>query len=263
MDSIIKKINDSYNNNMQIIIDNREHNIINIFNQFNFTLFSTSNLDCGDIHFISNNNIIFIIERKTIDDLAKSIKDGRLREQKIRLNKYNSNIILYLIEGSISHFYDFNNYKISGIPYSTIIGSQTNILVRDKMNIYRTNYIQESVYFILNLFHKFQIYPNQLPLFNNYDYVDIIQFKKKNNINPYNCFIFQLSQIPGCSINIAKQIAEQTKNMFNLCNLYASFDNISDKQNLLSDISYKTSNNKYRKIGPKLSAKIYNYLTNH
>ena len=265
MNSIIKKINDSYNNNnnnFNIIIDNREHHIINIFNQYNFTHFSTSNLDCGDIQFISNNKIIFIIERKTIDDLAKSIKDGRLREQKIRLNKYNSHIILYLIEGTISHINDFNHYKISGLPYSTIISSQTNILVRDKMNIYRTSYILESVYFILSLFYKFLLYPNELPLFNNYDYVDIIQFKKKNNINPYNCFVFQLSQIPGCSVNIAKQIANKTKNMINLCNLYSNFDNISDKENLLSDIYYNISNNKSRRIGPKLSSKIYHYLTN-
>ncbi len=44
-----------------------------------------------------------MIERKTVDDLMASIKDGRHREQKIRLLKKQKDSvhIYYLIEGSL------------------------------------------------------------------------------------------------------------------------------------------------------------------
>jgi len=46
---------------------------------------------------------IYIIERKSISDLAASIVDGRFREQKSRLaESLNSESVVYLIEGSNS-----------------------------------------------------------------------------------------------------------------------------------------------------------------
>jgi len=45
------------------------------------------NLDIGDI-IIYNGSYKLIIERKTINDLVSSIKDGRYREQKMRLLSY-------------------------------------------------------------------------------------------------------------------------------------------------------------------------------
>jgi len=263
MESIIKKIsNFESTNKIEMIVDSREQKIIDILKDHNFSSFTSTNIHSGDIQFLINNTIIFIIERKTIDDLVFSIKDGRFREQKIRLNKYDNRIILYLIEGLIEYrkFQNISKTKICGLPLSTIIGAQTNILVRDKMNIYRTNYIEESVYFILNLYHKFQLYGLEESFLNKCEYVDIIQSKKKDNINPLNCFIIQLSQIPGCSINMAKQIAEESNSMYHLCLAYYCLDTDKEKEKLLENIKYNTSNNKSRKIGSKMSSKIYNYL---
>lgn len=44
----------------------------------------------------------FIIERKTADDLAASIMDGRYEEQKFRLKNCGINNVIYLIEGTPS-----------------------------------------------------------------------------------------------------------------------------------------------------------------
>ena len=46
---------------------------------------------------------LVIIERKTVADLAASIKDGRYREQSARLTSYSldNHRIVYLIEGSL------------------------------------------------------------------------------------------------------------------------------------------------------------------
>jgi crossover junction endonuclease MUS81 len=44
----------------------------------------------------------FIVERKTSDDLAASIRDGRYDEQKYRLKNCGINNVIYLIEGKPS-----------------------------------------------------------------------------------------------------------------------------------------------------------------
>ena len=109
------------------------------------------NLDIGDFQYIVDNKLKIIIERKTIKDLCDSIKDGRLREQKVRLNAHqclNKNII-YLIEGKINSK-DFSK-KINGIPITTIYGSMVNILVRDNMLIYRTGNLEETIFYILDI----------------------------------------------------------------------------------------------------------------
>ncbi len=68
-----------------IIIDNREHHLINLLEDNEITI-EKKNLDLGDIIIIKENYKI-LIERKTISDLCSSIKDGRYKEQKIRFNK--------------------------------------------------------------------------------------------------------------------------------------------------------------------------------
>ena len=60
------------------------------------------NLTLGDVILKYENNIILLIERKTTEDLAASIRDGRHKEQKYRL--MNSNIklknIIFLEKGN-------------------------------------------------------------------------------------------------------------------------------------------------------------------
>ena len=97
---------------MLIKIDNREQELIAEIQQV-LSLFDTKEihikvemLPLGDI-IISDDedNDLIIIERKSINDLIASIKDGRYEEQSYRLNGlelHNHNII-YLIEGNIHH----------------------------------------------------------------------------------------------------------------------------------------------------------------
>ena len=71
---------------MEIIIDQREPSKLKqYFLSTSYTV-HLQNLQLGDI-IIKTPELELIIERKTIDDLASSIRDGRLREQKIRLIK--------------------------------------------------------------------------------------------------------------------------------------------------------------------------------
>ena len=74
-----------------IKIDNREKKILDILdNSDNKLSYVKENLDLGDIQFISQetNDILILIERKTLSDLSSSIKDGRYKEQKNRIMSY-------------------------------------------------------------------------------------------------------------------------------------------------------------------------------
>ena len=69
-----------------LIIDNREKHLIELLKKrYPELVFSIQQLDIGDIHVLYKGILVVVIERKTIADLIASIKDGRYREQKLRL----------------------------------------------------------------------------------------------------------------------------------------------------------------------------------
>jgi ERCC4-type nuclease len=81
---------------MELIIDNRERDILNILSDF-----KTANLDHGDIMITHNSQVFAIFERKTLSDLAASIKDGRYHNQKKSLlESYDANKLYYIISSN-------------------------------------------------------------------------------------------------------------------------------------------------------------------
>ena len=76
--------------NLEIIIDNRETSLYNNMIERDLDKFekkitiTKKQLEIGDIHLVFNDNI-YVYERKTMNDLMSSIKDGRYKEQKLRL----------------------------------------------------------------------------------------------------------------------------------------------------------------------------------
>ena len=97
---------------MTIKVDIREKDLYTLIS--NKTKAEYENLTLGDI-VISVKNELVIIERKTLKDLAASIKDGRYREQSFRLNEcgcHNHNIIYKYYIHSIRVFWCNNFYNI-------------------------------------------------------------------------------------------------------------------------------------------------------
>ena len=78
--------------------------------------------------------------------------------------------------------------------------------------------------------------------------------------------IVQLSQIPGISVNMGKVIIDEYGSIYNLCKKYAEYENNENCNeicgSILKDLTMTLTNSKLRKIGPKASIKIYNYLCN-
>jgi hypothetical protein len=78
--------------------------------------------------------------------------------------------------------------------------------------------------------------------------------KKSDNITPNVSFINMLSQIPGCSTKMAKEISLIYSSMSILINEFLKIDK---PEQLLKDIKLEN-----RKIGPVLSKRIYYFLFN-
>ena len=273
-----------------IIIDNREKQLKTYFSEYENSekyTFLYENLELGDIIIKKNDEIILVIERKTIDDLYSSIQDGRYKEQKIRLtNIFSKNQLLYLLEGNIRTLKTkyFKNYN------SIVSGALINTIYRDNIRVLRSINIEETIDFILLLSKKIN---KNLDFFVNINdnsnesnnindnsnesnnesnnksnnksnkYENTIKLKKKDNMNPKICSILQLSQIPGVSTNIANIIIEKYESIYKLVKSYSKIEEESNRKKMLQNIEFGIKNNKIRKIGPVISEKIHTYLVNN
>ena len=79
----------------------------------------------------------FIVERKTADDLAASIMDGRYEEQKYRLKVCGINNVIYLVEGSPGQH--------CKIPESVLKKACIHTQIFHNFNLMRLSTIQESL----------------------------------------------------------------------------------------------------------------------
>ena len=242
-----------------ITIDNRE---IKIFSEIisrdldkykNKIIIQKEQLDIGDIH-IKFNDIIYIYERKTVNDLLASIKDGRYKEQKTRLlTSLSSQVnINYIIEGdtitSLNH----------SINQKTLTSIYLNSIYRDKINVFFTLNICETVTFLLLLSTKMIDKPENFSNNdnnNNQEYIDIckIKTKKNANIDKDTCYLLQLSQIPSISKEIAKKIKEIYPNLSILIKTLMEQETKEKQISLLSKIDG---------IGKKKALIIIDYLIN-
>lgn len=109
------------------------------------------NLKIGDVAFVEidkNENEIgdemLLFERKSLNDLASSIKDGRYAEQSFRLDGYeavpNHNIV-YLIEGDLSRY---RENQFSRINKNTLLSSMFSILYYKGFSVVRTMNVLET-----------------------------------------------------------------------------------------------------------------------
>jgi ERCC4-type nuclease len=247
---------------IELVIDNRENDLISKFQNDNKIIIEQ--LEVGDIIYRQNGEIILIIERKTVKDLKASICDGRAREQKARLiGTTPIDRILYLIEGDLDKKL---SEKINGLPVSTLIGSLINTQLRDGIKVYKTSSIDESVEFLQKLFEKIEkdgnnYFKNDDKKISNSEYASTLKKSKKANMTPEIWFISQLSLIPQVTEKIASVITEKYKNVKELIIEYERTpEHLREK--LLADLPFKLANGKNRRIGDKISMRIYNFFYN-
>ena len=246
-------------------------------------------LPLGDIIINDGTNDCVIIERKTLTDLAASIKDGRYDEQSYRLNgihHHNHNII-YLIEGDM---HNFNTFK-ARIDKQTLYSAMFSIQYFKGFSVMRSNNIFETAVISCNMVYKLvndlkkgkigfysnTIQPTRLTkeieslldeqnnVINNEnnneekivsekDYCSVIKKVKKENVTADNIGEIMLCQIPGISSASALSILSQFKTLPNL------IKSIQEDEDCLSNICTTDPNGKSRKISKTAIANIIMYL---
>lgn len=257
---------------MLIKIDIREQNLItecnNLLNNYQDINIEIETLPIGDIILYDDEgNEIMIIERKTLNDLACSIKDGRYKEQGFRLSNcslHNHNIF-YLIEGNLSYY---NNNKFNNIDKKTLLSSFVSITYFKGFSLYRTNNLTESAEWILSYANKIQKEnaKNQKCYYNNENnnneneiintketYVNVCSRVKKNNVTLDNIGAIMLSQIPGVSSNVAERIMQDYKTIGNL------IEHLKENQEILNTIKIGNGD-KMRKISKTTLVNINKFL---
>ena len=245
---------------IELVIDNREHHLIAKLEGVCEVKVET--LDIGDILFREGDETILIIERKTIEDLKASICDGRAREQKARLLHCGIPIhrIMYLIEGNMDMPL---NKRVSGIPVSTLLGSLINTQLRDGLKVYKTVSLHETAVYIQKLLDKLvhdrDKYFKQAECMTASKYSATLKKKKKSNMTPKVWIINQLSLIPGITEKVAAQIVTKYPTVTSLVLEYQRTPDHLRKK-LLADLTFTLKTGKMRRIGDKISTRIYEYF---
>jgi len=262
---------------MKLKIDNREHELIQRMNHyiknvphFNNIKFSIDTLDLGDIVYLGDDGEgdekekdLLIIERKSVNDLLSSIKDGRYSEQSYRLNGLNlhNHNIMYLIEGDIVTHFNLSVYS-----------AMVSLNYHKGFSVIRTFNVDETAIFVCNTLLKLEktnkpsfysekekekekekegsiIQENNIP-----NYCSVIKKAKKENITPDNIGEIMISQIPGISSVTAISIMKQFKTIPNLISC------IEQDPTCLSNITYETANGQTRKINKACVDILYKFL---
>ena len=277
---------------MELLIDYREKKIIEHFTNNVSSikkLVKVENLDIGDIIIKINSTTILLIERKKMEDLGASIRDGRHKEQKYRI--MNSNIplknVLFLIEGEIK------NLKHGNIKKNTLLGAILNTMFRDGINVFRTQDVDETCFFLERFISKYlkdgnknitkllnsKDTNNMLDENPNINYIDVKKVKKKNNLTPEVFNQLVLLQIPGVSNLFVERIFKEYNSIKHILKAYEEIDKLEEeivneknkgkkkkisketlKELMLSELEIEITNGKKRKIGKVISKRIYEFL---
>jgi len=224
-----------------IQIDTRESDLIKIFEFLNHPI-NVSPLHLGDALI---NNII--IERKTLNDLAASIKDGRYKEQSFRLQKALEEgfKVFYMIEGNLDLY-------TGSIPKETLISAVYSLIMKG-FQVLLTKNTKETAYFMIQFFEKHQKQNHDKP---ECVYEDTIVVKQKNtNITRDNVSIFMLCQIPSVSHVTATILIDNYKHISTL------LEEMKQNPTLLEDFEYiNPKTNKPKKLNKNIVQKLNEYL---
>ena len=188
---------------MALCIDFREKGLIHLLKCLKPTVAS---LAVGDINCSYEDNIGWVMERKTADDLATSIIDGRWVDQTARLMTSGYRYVFFVVEGDLSS---------TNLPHETLLGACLNAELRPGSHLIRSACIEETVLVIKQLVTKLAGGPPGIP--------SGIQPKSKRKRDEDTVCIRILMCIPSISERIARLLMEH-------------FGNLRELQEALDDI---------------------------
>lgn len=238
---------------MKIIVDEREAALYEIClnhenNNKESFLLEKRVLQLGDILFTNDDEstTYLCIERKSLQDLLSSIKDGRYKEQSYRLsNCYpNRHNVVYLLEGMLSTVKD----------KQLVISCIASLNYFKGFSVHRTVSMAETATYILCMADKMSREfkkgtcaesdtTNAGANAVSTDYCNVVKVSKKANITKENMGAMLLMQVPGVSSSAAVEIMRP----------FSSFVEFIDHVRALPEyLGQVTLGDKKRKIGSNI-----------
>jgi len=214
---------------MKIILDERETALYEkciLLNDKNEKKIEISKrvLNLGDIIITTDDDKdIILVERKSIQDLLSSIKDGRYEEQSYRLihsSGYAPHNIIYLIEGITS--------QLEASKKKMVYSAITSLNIFKGFSVFRTSSVQETAEWILATTDKMsrELAKGKMIWSSSNStaaldvepasYCSVVKKVKKDNITPENWGEIVLCQIPGISSVSAVAIMKRFQSISHL-----------------------------------------------
>lgn len=259
---------------MKIKIDHREHDLIqsckyflDICPSYKEIQLEICNLPIGDVIICDDSDSEkIIIERKSLSDLAASIKDGRYEEQSYRLNGLNhpNHNIAYIIEGDLNKIQTFKTRIDKSVLYSAIF----SLNYYKGFSVLRSQNVEETAIMICHMTYKLKkgISENKQPYYKEQEkettdeqntekeYCNVVKKVKKENITANNIGEIMLCQIPGISNTTSAAIIKQFKSLPQLV------IDLKDNPDCLKDITYCNAKGQTRKINKSAIENIKLFL---
>lgn len=130
--------------NYRYVIDDREHHIIERIDQFTDIKADVWRMEIADIALLLGDVVVALFERKTIADLASSIKDGRYNNKEKMIeyrNEYDCKLY-FIIEGDWSYE---PNQESQGLPHNALESALFHLQMRDDIHIVHTKNVEDTI----------------------------------------------------------------------------------------------------------------------
>ena len=179
----------------ELVVDKRERHLLALFGD---GCVHADTLEIGDVSCTYPDGSCWVAERKSTQDMANSIKDGRWEEQKARLASSGLHVF-YILEG------DFKG--VHGLPYGALVGAYTNLLLHSNViSVCRTRDISETKFVLTQLAQKSQAVAKPRRL-------GVVSSKRKKDEDKRHIWIRQLACIPSISEHIAATLLGHFESM--------------------------------------------------
>jgi len=259
---------------MLIRVDMREDALYSIFHanaNATHTLRSES-LPVGDVIISSpdGETDYIVFERKSLPDLAASIRDGRYKEQSVRLQAlprvHNHNVV-YIVEGDFSRY----NERFSKIGKGALQSAMCSLNYYKGFSVVRTMSLSETHELIQSYANKLAASPAPYGHYHTVtndngngngtkdkdadaDYCSALRVKqvKCENITPQNIGEIMLCSIPGVSNKTASAVMKKYTTLRALIEALKE----AGSGECLADIRLETQ----RKLSKQCTHTIYNFL---
>ena len=241
---------------MELICDYREKSVYNKLNKmtsidkYKNIIIKNSNLSLGDFTF---GNVI--IERKTHQDLASSILDGRYQEQSNRLMEHAANNqelkVIYIVEGNLDLY--FNQHNISKDKIMSCIMS---LFYEKGFQVLLTKHLNETCDYLLKFCLKYYTKYTETGEKEEHIPISCLQPKKKSSqICKENIGILMLSNVPRISTHVATQLLEPFD--FKLTDF---LEKIKEDPEYLNGLKLQTKDKKERKLAKNIREILLEYF---